>query len=167
MRFIDAYLRSYFITPENEPEFFSIVKDVYYTPELQSQRKFIQHSDVDRLQHMKSVAFISYLYCKEHELDFRSVAHAAIMHDLTYYDWHVADDGSHRLSGYRHPGWALKNALDLTSLNAIEIDIIYRHMFPLTPTPPKYKESLIVSMVDKYCALQEIRKIHHRAFDGE
>ena len=29
-------------------------------------------------------------------------------------------------------------------------------MWPLTPIPPAHRESMLVSMVDKYCATQEI-----------
>jgi uncharacterized protein len=29
-------------------------------------------------------------------------------------------------------------------------------MWPLTPLPPRYKESLIVSLADKYCATKEL-----------
>ena len=41
------------------------------------------------------------------------------------------------------------------SLNNIEKDIIEKHMWPLTLRLPKYKESYVVLMVDKYCALFE------------
>ena len=36
-----------------------------------------------------------------------------------------------------------------------EKDIILKHMWPVTIKLPKYKESYIVSSVDKYCALAE------------
>ena len=31
-----------------------------------------------------------------------------------------------------------------------------RHMFPLNPTPPKYKESVVVTCADKICATREV-----------
>ena len=43
-----------------------------------------------------------------------------MLHDLFYYDWHVPGDGSHRLHGYRHPGFALKNAKALFTLSEME-----------------------------------------------
>ena len=40
--------------------------------------------------------------------------------------------------------------------NEIEKDIIAKHMWPLTLRHvPKYKESIIVTMVDKYCSTKE------------
>ncbi|NLB37473.1 MAG: HD family phosphohydrolase, partial [Clostridiales bacterium] len=66
-------------------------------------------------------------------------------------------DSSHRLHGYRHPGFAVRNAQRLYGpLSMMAENIIKRHMWPLTPTPPKYKEAFIVSFVDKYCTAQEI-----------
>lgn len=156
MNLYNAYVRSYTINEESEREFFDIVRDVYFSDEVQGQAQYIQHADINRLQHVTSVAYMSYLYCKEKNADFCSAARAGVLHDLVYYDWHVAGDGSHRLHGYRHPGFAVKNAEKLCNLNEKEENIIRRHMWPLTPTPPKYKEGFILSIMDKYCAANEI-----------
>lgn len=55
-------------------------------------------------------------------------------------------------------GIALRNALDIFELNDMEKDIIKKHMWPMTAVPPKYKESFIVTCVDKYCATIEFFK---------
>lgn len=154
-KLFDLYVRSYALTKENAPEFFEIVGDIYTTDEFQSMADYIQHADITRLQHIMSVAYMSYSITKKKGLDFVAAARGAMLHDLFYYDWHVPGDGSHRLHGYRHPGFALKNAKALFTLSEKEKNIIKRHMWPLTPTPPKYKESWIVCMSDKYCAHQE------------
>ena len=58
--------------------------------------------------------------------------------------------------GFTHPKVALDNAVKYFNLNNIEKDIIEKHMWPLTIRKvPKYKESVIVTMVDKYCSTQE------------
>ena len=41
-------------------------------------------------------------------------------------------------------------------MNRIEADIISKHMFPLTFNPPRYKESVIVCIVDKVCSIYEV-----------
>ena len=151
----NLYVRSYALTKENAPEFFDIIIDIYETAEFRSMSDFIQHADITRLQHIMSVAFMSYSIAKEKGLDFVDAARGAMLHDLFYYDWHVPGDGSHRLHGYRHPGFALKNAKALFTLSEKQENCIRRHMWPLTPTPPKYKESWIVCLSDKYCAHQE------------
>ncbi len=153
----DAWVRSFLLDRERDREFFSYIDDLYDSEEFQSMHQYIQHGEIDRVQHIMSVTYLSYLGAKERGADVRQTLRGAILHDLFYYDWHVAGDGTHRLHGYRHPGFALKNAKKLNpDITEIEQNVIKRHMWPLTPTPPKYKEGLIVSMADKYCAAQEV-----------
>ena len=58
--------------------------------------------------------------------------------------------------GFTHPRTALENACKYFNLNEIEKDIIEKHMWPLTLRKvPKYKESVVVTMVDKYCSTKE------------
>ena len=54
-----------------------------------------------------------------------------------------------------HPRIAVRNARKLVNLNKKEEDIILKHMWGATIAPPKYKESYIVTMVDKYWAVKE------------
>jgi uncharacterized protein len=86
-------------------------------------------------------------------LDYRSAARGGLLHDYFLYDWHHAP---YKLHGFKHPNRALKNAQNDFDLNKIEIDIIKKHMWPLTVTPPRYLESLIVGMVDKGCTISEV-----------
>ena len=82
-----------------------------------------------------------------------------MLHDFYYYDWrdkHV--EGQKKFDACRNRRIALNNALDIFELNDIEKDIIIKHMWPLTIKFPSYKESYIVTMVDKYCATHEVIK---------
>lgn len=159
-RIHDLYKKTYNLSEEKDREYFDCVKDYYYTDEFQSLKSHIQHGSVSLIQHIKSVSYISYRLSKRLGLDFYRTARGALLHDLFYYDWHDPDP-SHRLHGYYHPGFALKNARELSRKNNLELteleeNIIYRHMFPLTVIPPKYKEAILVCLVDKYVATKEI-----------
>ena len=79
-----------------------------------------------------------------------------MLHDYFLYDWHVGK--GHKIHGFTHPKAALINAQEDFNLTKRERDIIVKHMFPLTPIPPKYKESIIVCLVDKGCSLYETFK---------
>ena len=149
------YLESYKADEKNRAEFFSYMDDLWHSAEVQGLKKYPQHADIDRLRHILSVTYVSWCLVKKHGGDERQTVRGAILHDLFYYDWHDKDF-SHRPHGYRHPGFALKNARALTTLTKKEENIIYRHMFPLTPVPPKYREGLWVSFADKYCATLEL-----------
>ena len=159
----DYYIRSWQINEENEREFFSLFSDLWHTDEVQGLSVYPQHSDINRLRHILSVTYVSYRLSLDHNADPKQTVRGAILHDLFYYDWHDGD-WSHRPHGYRHPGFALKNARELTTLTKIEENIIYRHMFPLTPIPPKYREGLIVSLSDKYCATMELLIADNKGF---
>ncbi len=61
-----------------------------------------------------------------------------------------------------HAKLALKNANEITDINPLEKDMIENHMWPMTRPRPKYKETYIITIIDKYCAVLEfcIPKVH-------
>jgi len=138
-------------------EYSFCVNDLIQDEHVCSMKQFIQHSNVTCLEHSISVSYNSYLVCRGLGLDYKSAARGALLHDFFLYDWHITKTG-HGLHGFTHPNTALKNAEEKFCLNVIEKDIIKKHMWPLTISLPKYKESFIVSFVDKYCSLAEITK---------
>jgi len=147
-------------------EYLDCIRELIGHEMVRSMKNYIQHSDIDCLEHSLYVSYSSYLVCRRMGLDYRSAARGGLLHDFFLYDWHIEkpDRGLH---GFAHPRIALRNANQYFHLNELEQDIISRHMWPLTVTPPKYKETCIVIATDKYCALMEIfdfgkRKNVHR-----
>lgn len=121
---------------------------------VRSMDHFKHHGRTSCLLHSLNVSFYSYLICRTLGLNYIAAARGGLLHDLFLYDWHCTktEKGLH---GFTHPHVALKNALSLFPLNELEKDIIVKHMWPLTYKMPRYRESLIVAMVDKYCACVE------------
>ena len=79
-----------------------------------------------------------------------------MLHDLYLYNWRKRENGRKGLHAFTHPKTAYINALKLTNLNVKESDIILKHMWPVTFFAfPKYKESFILTLIDKYCAINE------------
>jgi len=136
-------------------EYEKCISDLIQNETVRSMEKYIQHSNVTCLEHSIYVSYSSYLICKGLGLDYQSAARGGLLHDFFLYDWHITKP-QNGLHGFTHPGTALKNADEKFSLNEIEKDIIEKHMWPLTLGLPQYKESFIVSFVDKYCSLMEI-----------
>lgn len=120
-------------------------------------RKYIQHGRTDCLLHSIAVAYFSCAAAAffNLKLNSRSLVRGALLHDFFLYDWHKPDT-AHRLHGFTHPKTALENALHGWELNDIEKDIIIKHMFPLVPALPRYRESILVCVVDKICSAAEI-----------
>lgn len=148
---------------DSTKEFYTIIDDLIQQPMVRELQTYRQHYQTTRYQHSLKVAYYSYLICKKYNLDYRAAARAGILHDLFLYDWRVKADDRKGLHAFRHPRIALNNALTISNLDIKEQDIILKHMWPLTVVLPKYKESYIVSCVDKYCTLAEtLRYYKHK-----
>lgn len=141
---------------ENNQEYQLIIQDLMSNKTVQKMDTFRQHCNTSCLDHCLHVSYHSYLICKKYNLDYVSAARAGLLHDLFLYDWREKkQDGRTGLHAFTHPKTALKNSLKLFDLNEKEKDIIKKHMWPVTLPFPRYKESYIITFVDKYCALQE------------
>ncbi len=140
---------------QDDKEYVSLVNDLMNREEVQKLKEFKQHHYSNRLEHSINVSFRSYRVAKKMNGNVRATARAGLLHDLFYYDWHTQkfSEGTH---AYVHPRIALKNAEKITAISDLEKDIIVKHMWLATIAPPKYKESYIVTFVDKYCACQEL-----------
>lgn len=144
----------------NMREFELIISDLINNETVQKMKNFRQHYETSCFEHCKMVAYYSYLLCKKYNLDYVSATRAAMLHDLFLYDWRLRENGRKGLHAFTHPKTALENASKLFILNEKEQDIILKHMWPVTIKFPKYKESYIITLVDKYCALQESIKAY-------
>ena len=123
---------------------------------LGMERRYYQHGVTTIFQHSINVACVSCKIAEKYHLDvdYYALIRGALLHDYFLYDWHVKDR-SHRFHGFSHPRRALENADKEFQLTETERNMIYCHMFPLTPIPPSTKEAWIVCVADKICALSE------------
>ena len=126
------------------------------TEKVQSMRGYLQHGDTTTLDHAIAVAYYSLMLDRKWNLncDKSSLVRGALLHDYFLYDWHQPHK-EYGLHGFTHPFTALRNAVQDFNLNAVERNMIARHMFPLVPIPPRYRESMIVCLADKFCSLNE------------
>lgn len=141
----------------NKIEFFNIIDDIIKNETVQKMKEYRQHCDTSCYEHCLHVAYYSYYLAKKLGLDYISTARAAMIHDLFLYDWRkkYRDVQLPGLHAFVHPKIALKNALSIFDLNPIEQDIIAKHMWPVTLPLPRYTETYIVTLMDKYSALKE------------
>lgn len=152
----------------NDKVYLSIIKDLISNKKVLQMKNITHHHYSDRLEHSILVSYKSYLIARKLGLDFVSVARGGLLHDFFLLDRKEVSKlelGSHSSV---HPKLALENAMKITKINDIEKDIILKHMFGATVKPPKYKESYLVSMVDKYVAMADVfnplgRKLKYKA----
>jgi hypothetical protein len=132
-------------------------KEILASDNMKREKRFIQHANVSTYEHSIGVATMSLTLAAifRVKVDKVSLVRGALLHDFFLYDWHdkTAMPKAH---AYLHPLIAFDNAKKEFRLNAIEKNIIQAHMFPLSIVMPKYKESWIVVMADKICAMNEI-----------
>ncbi len=141
-----------------EPEeFHKFVGEICAKSRLCESKKYIQHGTTSLYEHSISVAYHSLQLALKLKLpvDYKALIQGALLHDYFLYDWHM-EDPSRPLHGFYHPKLALQNAETEFELSEVERNIILRHMFPLTPVPPVYLESILVCLVDKFCSVNEI-----------
>ena len=135
--------------------FISIISDMIENNTVKQMNDFKQHYETTCFEHCLVASYYCYLLCKKFNLDYISCSRAAMLHDLFLYDWRKRQNGRKGLHAFTHPQTAYDNASKLFDLNEKEKDIIVKHMWPVTLALPKYKESYILTLVDKYCALNE------------
>ena len=142
----------------NDEIYMDIVKDIIENEMVQEMKQYRQHFNVSCFDHCLYVSYNLYLLCKKHKLDYASAARAGLVHDLFLYDWRKRQEGRKGLHAYTHARTAYENAKTIFNLNKKEKDIILKHMWPVTLRIPRYKETFLMTYVDKYFAYSE-RKI--------
>ena len=120
------------------------------------EKAYVQHGMVSCYLQSGFVAYVSIWLARRFgiRVHLRSLVRGALLHDYFLYDWHIKDP-FRKAHGFSHAAVALQNAERDFHLNAVERDMIAKHMFPLNLTPPRYRESVLVCIADKICAVYE------------
>lgn len=142
-------------TKENEIEFQIILSDILQNKTVLQMKDYFQHYETDCYEHCYNVAIITYNMCKFFNLEYIPATRAAMLHDLFLYDWRIKSEVNSGLHGFKHPAIALSIASKEFNLTSKEQDIILKHMWPLTITPPKSLEGFCVTLADKFAVLYE------------
>lgn len=148
---------------KNNLNFQKTVSTVLGSKNMQLTKTFTQHGDVSVFAHSMAVAAYSKKLADLLHINYdsESLVRGAILHDFFLYDWHETSNIGDGLHGFAHPYTASKNAVKEFKLSPRELDIIRKHMWPLTFTKiPKYRESWLVCAVDKYCSVLETFKLN-------
>ena len=138
--------------------------DVLASEGMQKEKDFSQHGFGSCYDHSIAVTMMSVRMAQRLRMrvDMESLIRGALLHDYFLYDWRDGEE-EHKLHGFRHAQRALRNAERDFPLSPIARDVICRHMFPLNIHPPRYKESYIVTVADKVCAVREFSQaVLHR-----
>jgi len=145
-------------------KYYEIVRKIIEDPEFQKRKNFKHHEDCSVYEHCIEVSYLAYRICKKLGLYSRDAAIGGLLHDFYYKPWQEnvdKKDSFFKQHGFVHAGEALDNSIEHFPefVNARVSDIILRHMFPLNLIPPRYKEGIIISSVDKWNSVHELPSI--------
>ncbi len=143
---------------DKENNYNLLVSDLLDNELVLQMKEYTHHGRTTCFQHCLNVSYYNYKLCKLFSLNERAGARAGLLHDLFLYDWHTyKPEKGERLHGFTHASRALRNVKDNFYITELEADIIGKHMFPLNLLAiPKYRETLIIVLVDKYCGSIEV-----------
>lgn len=144
-----------------DDEFLGYVSDILNSEEFVKRKEYLHHPNKSVYQHSLEVAYASYKFAKKHNLNARDISIGALLHDFYYKPWQENKEKKKftKMHGFVHAKEALENAKKNFPelINKRVEDIIVKHMFPLNIKPPKYKESWIVSLMDKKNSLDVLK----------
>ena len=143
----------------DDKEYLSIVDDILNNNEFKKMGR-IGHHNTNRMNHLIKVSFRSYKIAKYLDLDYKEAAVGGILHDFYYSEIKDCDKFKEKLVLFStgHPNIALNNANKYFDINKKEENIILSHMFPVSKKLPKYTESWIVTLVDKFYSIGEFSR---------
>jgi uncharacterized protein len=136
-------------------EFDIIVKDIVNNNDFRELDNELHHG-ISRYGHSYRVSKGVFKVTKALGLNYEEATRAALLHDF-YFNYQL-DDKSASKTLVEHPNYALLNASKYYELSDLQKNMIESHMFPLSKTMPKYKESICITIVDKVVALYEMQK---------
>ena len=138
-------------------EFYHLIRDIVRSKAFRETKKHKHHVKGSVFDHSLKVAYLCYRHHKRFrsKTDLGELVRGALLHDYYLYDWHDKDP-SHKYHGFTHPRHALRNAAaHYPDLSPMQRDMIARHMFPLTPIPPKTRGGWIICFYDKVAAISD------------
>ncbi len=138
----------------SDNEFLNIVSEIINNEHVQEMQNYRQHFSTTCYDHCLEASYYSYKVCKFLHLDYISSARAAMVHDMFLYDWRKPNPYG-GLHAFTHGKISYENASKYFEFNKKEKDIITKHMWPVCIGIPRYIESYILTLVDKYCTMLE------------
>ena len=170
---------------KNKPlyqEWYNITKDILKNQEFQKRKLFLHHHDLTVWEHSILVSYKSFMVSKYFNADSKICAISGLLHDFYPWVWIESEDIKELDNGYYmnyrnekhkflkqhgfiHGKAASENYIKyFPELENKKItNTIKRHMFPLTIIPPRYKEGIIVSMIDKINSVHELPNVYTTA----
>lgn len=147
-----------FMSNLDKIEYYKIINRVLNNPEFQKRKTYAHHGPISVYDHSLAVSKLSYKLAKFLKRDYEAAAISGLLHDFYYEPWQNKVETKKLLEkhGFVHAKEACENSKKHFPeyMNQKIENAILRHMFPLNKIPPKYIESWIVTIADKYVSCE-------------
>ena len=144
----------------NLEEYYEIINNILENPEFQKRKTYAHHGKITVYDHSLAVSKLSYKIAKKLKRDYKAAAIGGLLHDFYYEPWqgNTKKTKFFKKHGFVHASEARDNSYQYFPeyMNEKIENIIIRHMFPLNITPPKYIESWVVTIADKWVSCEVI-----------
>lgn len=141
-------------------EYYKIINEILEHPEFKKRKTYSHHGKITVYDHSLSVSKLSYTIAKKLKVDYKAAAIGGLLHDFYYEPWqeNKVKKKFFEKHGFVHAREAKENSNKYFQkyMNKKIENIILRHMFPLNIIPPKYIESWIVTISDKFISCEVI-----------
>jgi uncharacterized protein len=149
---------------KQKEDFNSLVQDIIDNKRFNKLNKELHHG-ITRYEHSMRVARWTYKITNLLNMKYKKdVTRAALLHDFYINEDLVSENGASKLG--EHPSVALKNSKKHFNISSLQADIIKTHMFPCNFDVPKYKESWLVSLIDKAVSTYEMLRFKSQLYVG-
>ena len=139
---------------KDNKEYLELVSDILQNKEF-NKLKYNKHHGDNRYEHCLRVSYYSYKIAKKLKLNIKEVSRAGLLHDF-FLDNYKDESFKYKIKMlFEHPKCAYLNSIKYFDLNEIQKNIILSHMFPFGKVLPKYKESILIDMVDNIMCIYE------------
>ncbi|MCH5186671.1 MAG: phosphohydrolase [Oscillospiraceae bacterium] len=154
-----------------DKEFFRIIKDIVNHPKFTVTKNTSHHGGENTLfSHSVKTAFMTYNTAKRlgwAKDDIVSATRAAMLHDFIEFEWDTPESKEYKsqfkglkriahMHCFIHGFQAVEYASKFFELDEKQKDAMGKHMFPLVPGFPKYKETWLLTYTDKMVAIREL-----------
>ena len=160
LQYIDYYYTHK--TKKNNPlldkEYYKLTKTILENKEFLKRKNYAHHYNESVYDHVLRVSYDCYQIGKKLKLDYQSLAIAGLLHDFYDKPWqsNLKKVPFFKQHGFIHAEQAKINAQKIFPelVDNKIASMIKTHMFPLNKTIPQYRESWLLTFIDKIDSLE-------------
>jgi len=139
-------------------EYYNIVKEILNHEEFLKRKNYEHHFNESVYDHVLRVSYDCYKIGKKLKLDYKALAIAGLLHDFYDKPWQECFEKTKFFEkhGFVHAEQARKNSIKYFPHLVDEkvASMIKTHMFPLNKNLPRYKESWLLTFIDKVDSME-------------